>query len=145
MSDKLLLQAASLGITERVRILLDHGACVNCADTWGYTALMCAVERQHDACILLLLEYGADIAAVNRNGDSALSLAAHQGLVSYIQLFLETVKIRRDVHRDLRDREVLGNMNTAAWKMLLLVSRALHIATIHGHAPCVSILQSYYY
>lgn len=59
-----------------VRLLLSRGAAVDLADNRGRTALMIAAERGHAEVVAELLAAGADPAARDLEGKSALDLAA---------------------------------------------------------------------
>jgi ankyrin repeat protein len=74
-----LMEAAQFGVADSVRKLLDAGADVNIADNSGFTVLMAAagsfagsVQSKRETLDLLLL-HGADVKAVNRLGENALS------------------------------------------------------------------------
>jgi len=61
-----LMLAARSGVVEAVRILLDKGADPNASETQrGTTALMQAADQGHAAVIALLIERGANVAALS--------------------------------------------------------------------------------
>jgi len=64
---------------EIARILIEHGADVNQADTYGNTALHGAVEDHNAELIRMLLAAGADATKENANGDTPASLAKRRG------------------------------------------------------------------
>jgi len=66
------------GAVEACRLLLDHGARINATSNQGATALHAAVNRG-DAVVKLLAERGADLAAKNRAGLTALDVASGAG------------------------------------------------------------------
>lgn len=72
--------AAGMGRPKLLRLLLsssklDSGA-VNAAEAeQGFTPLMLAARRGSAECVELLLKAGADAAAVNRQGKTALDIA----------------------------------------------------------------------
>lgn len=72
-----------------VRLLLEHGADVNLADTGLTTPLHWAVEFDNDECIRLLLAHGADTRARDGLGEVPLHWAAWTGHVKAAQLLLE--------------------------------------------------------
>ncbi len=65
--------------TDIVRILIDAGADVNCADVHGNSALMWATNAGHIDIVRLLLEQGADVNHADNNGNTALIWAARHG------------------------------------------------------------------
>ena len=70
-------QPTPKGSTEAINFLLQHGAKVNIkSNINGYTTLMAACANQNAGSALLLLEHGADVNALTRDGESALSIAA---------------------------------------------------------------------
>lgn len=59
------------GRVEALRLLRDHGGDINVRGYLGKTPLMHAIECGHSACVLLLLERGADMAITNQEGKTA--------------------------------------------------------------------------
>jgi hypothetical protein len=55
------MEAARVGRTQAVRLLLQHGAQVERRDEKGMTALMHAAEGGIPACVSLLLKHGASV------------------------------------------------------------------------------------
>jgi len=70
-----LLLAASEGVIEKVKSLLDSGERVDSVDPDGLTALMFAAEKGHADCVRLLIDRGANINLVSSNGWTALDMA----------------------------------------------------------------------
>ena len=60
-------------------LLLDHNADIDAKDEDEWTALHCAVIREHSAVVQLLLENRADVEAADKTGVTSLILAAHYG------------------------------------------------------------------
>ena len=58
----------------------------NASDQFGWTLLMLAALEGNTKIGLFLLERGADVAALNNFGESALSLAAHKGHLPFVKL-----------------------------------------------------------
>ncbi len=73
---------------EGLRMALEHGADPNSLTGWGYGALHQAVRRDNSIeAITLLLDYGADPALPNREGKSAMAIAARRGRAAALDLF----------------------------------------------------------
>jgi ankyrin repeat protein len=73
-----------------VKLLVERGADVNLPDTDGYTPLMSAADQGNKRIVLLLLDHGADINAVELTyGMSALQSACESGDEEVFDLFLE--------------------------------------------------------
>mmetsp|Transcript_44826 Transcript_44826/g.140522 ORF Transcript_44826/g.140522 Transcript_44826/m.140522 type:complete len:203 (+) Transcript_44826:2-610(+) len=64
--------AARGGHLEVMRMLLERRACVNSTNDFQETPLMCAANRARGSVCRLLLEHGADVHALDENGDNAL-------------------------------------------------------------------------
>ena len=81
-----LLIAVKNGHTEIVRLLLEHGANVNGEETYGEPynfkksppKILIAVKNGHTEIAKLLLEYGADANVRDKNGRTALMIAAER-------------------------------------------------------------------
>jgi ankyrin repeat protein len=71
-----LLNEASWGRTENVRLLLESGADINTRDTNGDTPLIAAAFMGYNETVKLLLEKGAEVNAQNNLGSTALMEAA---------------------------------------------------------------------
>ena len=93
-----LMRAIKCGNDEAISILLAAGIDVNISDNIGETALMCAAwYRCDDAIISLLLQAGADVNKVSFCGQSALSHAVIDAIMTHlsakskknIELFIE--------------------------------------------------------
>ena len=67
--------AAGAGNGVMVRLLAENQADLNAVDGWGRTALMWAIENMR-LVAFLLLEIGADVKVVARDGSTALHEAA---------------------------------------------------------------------
>jgi hypothetical protein len=61
------------------RILLDHGADVDCLQMGSNTPLLLAAARGHDSIVRILLDRGANVRAVNRRERDALFMAVVYG------------------------------------------------------------------
>ncbi|WP_068805233.1 ankyrin repeat domain-containing protein [Thauera phenolivorans] len=70
---------ATVGYGNAVAMLLKKGAAVNVRDPLGNTPLMLAISGESPDIAMLLLEHGADVRPLRRNGEGALSLAERLG------------------------------------------------------------------
>jgi ankyrin repeat protein len=69
---------------EAAEVLIEKGVRVNATDQWGNYALHVFAEKGNAPLIQLLLENGAAVDAVNRNGRSALHWAANAKTVEVL-------------------------------------------------------------
>ena len=74
-----LMEAASAGHTDIVRLLIAHGADVNAQSSSGNTPLMYACAGGHEEVVRVLLEAGAHVEDHNENGHTPLMEAASAG------------------------------------------------------------------
>ena len=82
-------EAASLGLTEAARILVEHGADVNARAGRGETPLHIASNAPgYPDLVDLLLAHGADIEAQQNNGATALHQAVLSGNTKVVELLL---------------------------------------------------------
>lgn len=84
-----LIKAAEGGSTERLGLLLDHGASLELKDSSGDTALRTALNWSHPEAARFLHSRGADTTAVNPWGEDALDHAQHNGKDADFELLLE--------------------------------------------------------
>jgi ankyrin repeat protein len=84
----LLLRKCDWHDAEGVRLVLEHGADPNRITVWGHTSLHQAVRRDNSLDIVkYLLDYGADPLLPNRDGSSAMAIAARRGRAGALDLF----------------------------------------------------------
>ncbi len=86
---KALLKAASRGLLEEVKDLLDLGLDVNSRSKYGNTSLMRAAFKGHADVTELLLERKADANAENSQGNTALIFAIGAGHAEIVELLLK--------------------------------------------------------
>lgn len=91
-----LVLAARRGDDAAIDVLVNAGAKVDAVDPSGRTALMHAVERDHQRCAAVLLLAGADPASTTSDGTSAVELARGWQWQN-IQFMLGERSVGRDV------------------------------------------------
>lgn len=74
-----LMEAALLGRTDMVLLLLDSGANIDMQSMYGETALIRAAYASQRDVIVVLLERGADKTLVDGNGNPARMIALFEG------------------------------------------------------------------
>ena len=85
-----LLLASEKGDVKQVRTMLDLGASPLCHDEeFGGTPLHWAAYKGHVDTVEILLNRGADINAINKDGRPAIVLAAAMGQTPVVKLLLE--------------------------------------------------------
>ncbi len=83
-----LMNAATEGLDDIVKLLLDYGGDVNIMQGEG-TSLMQASFRGHVSTVKLLLKHGADINIKNKQNETALWHAARNGYDEIVQVLLD--------------------------------------------------------
>jgi len=73
--DAIIHWVARYGTSDELRVLIELGASVNLRGDIGRTPLIEAVSWDKVENVRTLLEYGADITAIDDYGDSALDIA----------------------------------------------------------------------
>ena len=96
-------------------------------DALGYTPLLRAADQANPKILTLLLEAGADLAAADNSGSSALHLAAESGSAESLELLLKAGATRRP-GVDVKDRFGVT---------------ALALAAMRGHAEAARVLVAY--
>ena len=84
-----LYEAASLGRTECVKLLIASGADVNKADKEGRTPLYWAAVGDHAECVELLIASGADVNKADKDGETPLYHAASGGHTECVKQLIE--------------------------------------------------------
>ncbi|CAG9861269.1 unnamed protein product [Phyllotreta striolata] len=83
-----LMEAASAGHLDIVRLLVAHGADVNAQSTSGNTPLMYGCAGGHTEVVKFLLEHDANVEDHNENGHTPLMEAASAGHVGLAKILL---------------------------------------------------------
>ncbi|XP_059621039.1 ankyrin repeat and KH domain-containing protein mask isoform X3 [Phlebotomus argentipes] len=84
-----LMEAASAGHVDIIKLLISHGADVNAQSSTGNTPLMYACAGGHVAAVQELLAHGANVEDHNENGHTPLMEAASAGHVEVAKILLE--------------------------------------------------------
>lgn len=84
-----LMEAASAGHPDIVKLLISHGAEVNAQSSTGNTPLMYACSGGHEAVVRVLLDNAANVEDHNENGHTPLMEAASAGHVGVAKILLE--------------------------------------------------------
>ena len=106
-------QAAYKGNIDSLRALLRNGEDVDCIDEQGNTALVLAYlgktkQSLKETIIDLLLDYGANVNAVNDDGDSVLHVLVKATFHTIISNKMIEKLIAHGADRTLVDRENLN-------------------------------------
>lgn len=127
--EKALFRAAWNGDSEQVLKLVSEGVDVNAREAGSYdTPLHYAAQQGQTSVAGLLIDKGADVHAVNSNGNSPLSLAARMG--------------HTDTARLLIDRGASVNEDEAWWEKAPLhdAGSPLYEAAGSGHTDTILLL-----
>jgi len=84
-----LIEAASNGFVDIVKLLLQHGANVNAQSSVGHTSLHRACSSGYDDVVELLIQHNANLEHQNENGHTPLMDAASNGHVKVAKLLLD--------------------------------------------------------
>lgn len=83
------MEAASVGYTDIVKLLLEHGACVGQKSNTGNTALHYAATSGHLECVCLLLQYNSPMEVQNDTGHTPLMEATSNGHVDVARCLIK--------------------------------------------------------
>ncbi|KAJ7485603.1 ankyrin repeat-containing domain protein [Mycena latifolia] len=86
--DDQIQEAALEGLTDIVKLLIDHGVDINAEGVNG-TALYIASSRGNYDIVRLLIKHGADINIQDKKNNSALQAASSQGYKDIVSLLIE--------------------------------------------------------
>ena len=84
-----LLEASREGHEDVVNILLDAGALVSMADSYGITPLHLAAHNGHIHIVKILLDSGAEVSKASVSGNTPLHLAIRNGYTEVIKILLD--------------------------------------------------------
>jgi uncharacterized protein len=80
--------AASLGLAEMARLLIDNGADVNVRNEEGYTPLHWAAGEGQKELVVILIIHGADVNAHNKRGWTPLRWAEAQSQKEIVRILV---------------------------------------------------------
>ncbi|XP_057683060.1 ankyrin repeat and SOCS box protein 12-like [Corythoichthys intestinalis] len=124
--------AVSKGHLSCLRVLLTHGAVVDCVDVKAQTPLFAAVRGKYLDCVLALLRSGADPNGSPSNNGSPVLTAAREGDA---EILLELLK---------HGAEVNSRSKVLLWTSGARVSSGpLYLAAVYGHMECFKLLLLY--
>ncbi|XP_015666284.1 ankyrin repeat and MYND domain-containing protein 2 [Protobothrops mucrosquamatus] len=152
-----LMHAAYKGKTDICRLLMQHGADVNCNNhEYGYTALMFAGLSGNKEITRMVLEAGAEIDVVNSVGRTAAQMAAFVGqhdCVTVINNFFPREKLNYYTKPQGLDKEpklpiklagplhkIITTTNLHPVKVVLLVKENPLLAEVEAMQNCYKVL-----
>jgi ankyrin repeat protein len=121
-----LICAVIEGHVDTVKLLLERGANLE-ATFGGNTVLMEAVIQNHEDIVIMLLQHGAVTEARNREGCTAVHIAAASSYVRVVRSLLDA-----GAEIDAKDRRDITPLMTAAvrnklWMVSLLLERGANV------------------
>uniref|UniRef100_A0A8C1QPD6 Protein phosphatase 1, regulatory subunit 16B n=1 Tax=Cyprinus carpio TaxID=7962 RepID=A0A8C1QPD6_CYPCA len=134
---------------DMVRILLAHGATVNAQDNELWTPLHAAATCGHTGLVKILIQHGADLLAVNSDGNMPYDLCEDDPTLDIIETAMANRGITQEMINETRaavERRMLGDIQN------LLQDGAdvnqhdsqgatlLHIAAANGYAQAAEVL-----
>ena len=124
--------AATSGNADVMQLLLRYGADVNIANSRGWTPLMLACQRNREASLAVLLGARAlaDVALLNRDGDSALTIALAAG---HTEVCTKLVRAGATLPTMLGP----GSATDARDRALDLARKGLHLTALSGATDVV--------
>lgn len=121
-SGRMSLQATRYGDAIRVKMLIDAGADVNAASSWGGTPLMAASQQADPERVQLLLKAGGKVDAAIGNGGTPLTQAATYANLAVFKVMLEAAgDLSDEVMQEVVSR-VAGSMEDSGEKIKLLMT-----------------------
>ncbi|XP_026779858.3 ankyrin repeat and protein kinase domain-containing protein 1 [Pangasianodon hypophthalmus] len=153
-NNSLLHHAVASGNTESVRLVLNHGASVNCQSANGYTPLVVALLKKFHEICGLLVECGADVNLAERDLWTPLHFASQSGDDRAVRLLLDAKATANAKDKDGWTPLHLAAQNGHENVVRHLLSRlsnvdeqeeqsgrtALHTACEYGHLRIAKIL-----
>jgi ankyrin repeat protein len=116
------------------QMLIDAGANVNCRDWFGQSPLWIASACENTGILILLLEKGAFVDAINHDATTPLMRASQHGLYENVQILLDY---------GASPYMVDGSGNTALDYAKVEGNRLFDVGEASGHNTIIHLLQSY--
>ncbi|EDW40132.1 GL25084 [Drosophila persimilis] len=134
-----------------VEFLVKRGADINRQDNEGWTPLHATASCGFVSIARYLVENGADVAAVNSDGDLALDLAIdvqHRGMIEYMEKIVQELNIDVEQARKAEEEAMLSDAERWLSSDAAEVDRphpktgatALHVAAAKGYTNVLSLL-----
>ncbi|XP_068171401.1 protein phosphatase 1 regulatory inhibitor subunit 16B [Antennarius striatus] len=98
---------------EMVKMLLDRGACVNAQDNELWTPLHAAATCGHAGLVKILIAHGADLLAVNSDGNMPYDLCEDDPTLDIIETAMANRGITQEMINETRasmERKMLGDI-----------------------------------
>lgn len=112
-----IVTAALLGDFDAAELLVKRGIDINAQDEIGRTAIMAAIEEgwAGTAWVEFLIENGADVNILDKDGDSALDIAKYRRRNDIVELLLANGATGKDgaSGKELRDDSIYAAFEQA--------------------------------
>ncbi|CAF96498.1 unnamed protein product [Tetraodon nigroviridis] len=134
---------------EMVKILLDRGANVNAQDNELWTPLHAAATCGHAGLVIILIAYGADLLAVNSDGNMPYDLCEDDPTLDIIETAMANRGITQEMinetrasteRRMLRDIQELLKQGEEVNQQDSQGATLLHVAAANGYVQATELL-----
>ncbi|XP_056130776.1 protein phosphatase 1 regulatory inhibitor subunit 16B [Lampris incognitus] len=134
---------------EMVKILLGRGACVNAQDNELWTPLHAAATCGHAGLVKILITHGADLLAVNSDGNMPYDLCEDDPTLDIIETAMANRGITQEMINETRastERRMLGDIQELLRRgeevnhQDSLGATLLHIAAANGYVQAAELL-----
>lgn len=134
---------------EVVQCLLDAGACVNACDSELWTPLHAAATCGHTGLVQMLIQGGADLLAVNADGNLPYDLCEDEATLELLEMAMAEQGIsqdRIDECRGAKERSMLADLHALVQNGADLNAQdengatLLHIASANGYMSVAELL-----
>ncbi|KAK9418337.1 putative Ankyrin repeat-containing domain protein [Seiridium unicorne] len=117
----------------KLRALLSKGADPNLCSISGIPALLMYLVENQTECVDILLEFGADVNARNRDGMDMALTAALRGHVLVLEKLYNHDKLKVDWNATCLAKFNVRRPENSITTMEFLEANALHLAALHGN------------
>ncbi|KAM0810155.1 putative Ankyrin repeat-containing domain protein [Seiridium cardinale] len=117
----------------KLRALLSKGADPNLCSISGIPALLMYLVENQTECVDILLEFGADVNARNRDGMDMALTAALRGYVIVLEKLYNHDKLKVDWNATCLAKFNVQRPENSITTMEFLEANALHLAALHGN------------